>query len=83
MEGNSNFRVRINLGIYEVDNTDTPISVMCDRAIMAIMSIKDDIGSRIAYYDEALRNNTLREQAIVGQFHEALAGGQFCFYLQP
>ena len=83
LEGNSNFRVRINLGIYEVDNTDTPISVMCDRAIMAIMSIKDDIGSRIAYYDEALRNNTLREQAIVGQFHEALAGGQFCFYLQP
>lgn len=83
LEQNTNFHVRINLGVYEVDNIEIPISVMCDYAIMAIMSIKDDVGNCIAYYDEKLRENVLREQEIIGQFHEALDGGQFCFYLQP
>lgn len=83
VDNGSNFRVRVNLGIYEIDNINTPISVMCDRAIMAIKSIKDEIGTRIAYYDEKLRSVLLKEQGIIGQFHDALESGQFCFYLQP
>ena len=71
------------MGVYEVDNLDTPIAVMCDRAVMAIKTIKDDAANRIVYYDKKLRENALKEQSVVGQFHDALESGQFCFYIQP
>lgn len=83
IEGNTNFRLRIYMGIYEVDDLETPVAVMCDRAIMAIKTIKDDAASRMVYYDATFRENALREQHIVGQFQDALDSGQFCFYIQP
>lgn len=83
IEGNSNFRLRIYMGVYEVDNLDTPVAVMCARAVMAIKTIKDDAANRIVYYDKELRENALKEQSVIGQFHDALESGQFCFYIQP
>ena len=71
------------MGIYEVDDRNTPVAVMCDRAIMAIKTIKDDVSNRISYYDKELRETALKEQGIISQFHDALEGGQFCFYIQP
>ena len=52
IEGNSSFRLRMYMGIYEVDDRNTPVAVMCDRAIMAIKTIKDDVSNRISYYDK-------------------------------
>lgn len=83
MEGPNNLRLRMYMGIYDVDNREMPVSVMCDRAIMAIKTIKDDAANRIVYYDKELRDSALREQKIIGQFHDALENGQFCFYIQP
>lgn len=83
IEGNSNFRLRMYMGIYEVDDRNIPVAVMCDRAIMAIKTIKDDVSNRIIYYDKELRETTLKEQEIISQFHDALESGQFCFYIQP
>lgn len=83
IEGNSSFRLRMYMGIYEVDDRNTPVAVMCDRAIMAIKTIKDDVSNRISYYDKELRETALKEQGIISQFHDALEGGQFCFYIQP
>ena len=36
-----------------------------------------------AIYDKELRETALKEQGIISQFHDALEGGQFCFYIQP
>lgn len=83
IEGNTNFRLRMYMGIYEVDDRNTPLAVMCDRAIMAIKTIKDDVANRIVYYDKELRETALKEQGIISQFHDALESGQFCFYIQP
>ena len=50
---------------------------------MAISTIKDDYHNRIAYYDEALRAEILREQELVRDFEKALEEGQIKMYLQP
>ena len=71
IEGNSSFRLRMYMGIYEVDDRNTPVAVMCDRAIMAIKTIKDDVSNRISYYDKELRETALKEQGIISQFHDA------------
>ncbi len=77
------FPVVTHVGVFEVLERDLPVSVMCDRARMAIHTIKDDYHKRIAYYDEHLRQGILREQELVRDFDEALRTGQIKMFLQP
>lgn len=72
-----------HLGVYEITDTTTPVSVMCDRARLAIASIKSDYNKRVAYYDNALRENIKREQELIADLGDALSEGQLKMYLQP
>lgn len=77
------FPVVSHIGIYEVTERDLPVSVMCDRARMAINTIKEDYHKRIAYYDEKLRAEIVREQELIKDFDKALEHGQIKMFLQP
>lgn len=77
------FPVVTHVGVFEVLERDLPVSVMCDRARMAIHTIKDDYHKRIAYYDEKLREGILKEQEFVRDFDQALQTGQIKMFLQP
>ena len=80
---NISFQVVCHIGIYKVTERDLPVSVMCDRARMAIGTIKGDYHTRIAYYDDGLRAEILREQELVRDFENALEKGQIKMHLQP
>lgn len=71
------------VGIYEITDTTIPVSVMCDRARLAIASIKGDYSRHVAYYDDALRENILHEQELVGELQNAIQQKQLRMYLQP
>ena len=71
------------LGIYHITERNIPISVMCDRAKMAIVSIKDNQNQWIAYYDEAFRNNLLHEQELIKNLGDAIKYKHLKMYLQP
>ncbi len=71
------------IGVYEIINRELPISVMCDRARMAIRSIKGDYSKRVAYYDNALRDIILYEQELISELGDAIAEEQFKMFLQP
>lgn len=77
------FPVVSHVGIYEVTERELPVSVMCDRARMAINTIKEDYHKRIAYYDEKLRAEIVREQELIKDFDKALENGQIRMFLQP
>lgn len=81
--GHNSFQMINYVGVYEVTNTNLPVSVMCDRARMAIASIKGDYHKRIAYYDNALRDNIMLEQELISDLGAAIAQEQFKMYLQP
>lgn len=83
IEGNENYAIQLCIGVYEVTDRDVPVSVMCDRALMAAATLKENYGKQIAYYDEALRRNILREQELTGELEEAIETGQFHMFLQP
>lgn len=53
------------------------------RALLAARSIKGQYGKFFAIYDDTLRNQLLREQAITDSMETALARNQFLVYLQP
>ena len=73
----------IHFGVYEVENPSIPISVMCDRANMALRTIREDHRQTVAYFTSEMMNKSLFEQEIISGFDSALSEGQFHMYLQP
>ena len=77
------FKVHVHIGVYEVTDRSLRISVMCDRACLAIRSIKDSYENIVAYYDNHMRVRYMNEQKVIGEFDDALNQGQFCLNIQP
>ncbi len=77
-----NMNLIINYGIYNIHNYDTPVSVMCDRANMAIKTIKGNYARRYAIYDSYLREEVLIEHKVINEMSEALEYQQFIPYYQ-
>jgi EAL domain-containing protein (putative c-di-GMP-specific phosphodiesterase class I) len=59
-----------------------PVSVMCDRAKMALSTIKGNRIEQVAYYDEALYRKMVSDHELITQLDSALAEGQLKMYLQ-
>ena len=83
IEENLLYPVNMHLGFYQVEDKTLPISVMCDRAFMAINTVRGEYLKKVAYYTNDLRENILREQKLIGEFSMALVRGEFEMYLQP
>ena len=83
MDKNVSFPMITYTGIYEIIDRTLPVSVMCDRARMAITTIKGDYHKRVAYYGEELRDNILHEQEMIRDLDRAISDEQFKIFLQP
>ena len=70
-------------GIYPVENAFLPVDQMCDRARMAMQSVKGRYRRRYAYYDREMREALLEEQMMLRDMEPALAERQFMVYAQP
>lgn len=75
--------MRMKWGVYAVEDKSVPVEQMCDRALLAAHSIKGQYNQYFAVYDDTLREELLREQAITNEMAAALSEGQFEVYLQP
>ena len=77
------YPLKVYLGVYEIDDPSMPISMMCDRAMLAISTIKGDYQKQVAYYDEKLRYNVLQEQELAAGLNRAIREGEIELYIQP
>ncbi len=75
-------RVIIHQGSYRVTERDIDVSVMFDRAHMALATVKTDYKKRVALYDDTMREKALWDQRITAELPDALAERQICPYLQ-
>lgn len=78
-----NFRLTVHMGVYPIDDPAVEVSVMCDRALLALKSVKGSFTNRIGWYDASLRSTILEEQELSGEMVSALEHGQFILYFQP
>lgn len=83
MEEGVSFPLTNYMGVYEVTDRSLQVSVMCDRARMAIATIKGDQQKTVAYYDEKLRDNLIHEQELIADLKDAIEQEQFKMFLQP
>ncbi|MCR4639628.1 bifunctional diguanylate cyclase/phosphodiesterase [Ruminococcus sp.] len=78
------YHLLIHIGVYDADSEDTSdISLMFDRAHLALSNIRDEFKTHIAYYDNDIREKLLWDQEISSQVYNAVATGQLRPYLQP
>ena len=77
------YPLKVYLGVYEIDDPSIPISMMCDRALLALGTIKGDYQKQVAYYDEKLRYNVLQEQELAAGLDRAIREDELELYIQP
>lgn len=78
-----NFVDKVYYGVYENVGVDVPISVVCDRTIMAINKIKGNMQEHLIHYDEAYRKQVRNEQQMMNDFNVSLRERNFHLYLLP
>lgn len=76
-------RINIHIGVYEVVNRSMDVSVMFDRAHLAVTDVEEKYNTVVKYYDEAIRNELLEEQRLVSEFPDAVKFNHIVPYLQP
>lgn len=77
------FEISTRMGIYKVDDTQIAVSIMCDRAYLALKSIKNNYKRHVNYYDDEMRISLIERQQVLNEMKQALDSGQFVVYLQP
>ncbi|MCH3943813.1 MAG: EAL domain-containing protein [Atopobiaceae bacterium] len=70
-------------GVFRITDHDLAVGQMCDRAGMALQTVKGDYTRHVAYYDDKLGNRLLEDQDILDNMEAALANGEFEVNLQP
>ena len=77
------YRMHVHVGVYKIIDPTVSISVMCDRAFVAIKNIKDSYQQIVSYYTDDMGRAVQREKVLVGEFDRAISNGEFHMYLQP
>lgn len=77
------FNLTSSVGIYEITEPDINVSLMCDRALLALRTAKDSYNKKLKWYDESLLKKLMKEQTLVDAMDEALLREQFVLYFQP
>lgn len=80
---NMNYSIIIDMGIYHIDDSSVPVDQMCDRANLALQTVKGKYMKHYAIYDKELRNVLIQEQEIIGEMSAAINEHQFTIYYQP
>lgn len=78
-----NNRTILSFGLYRIDDKALPVSVMCDRANMALWKAKGNFKNPYCEYDEKMRQQVLKEQKIINTMEKAMQDKEFTLYLQP
>ena len=79
----SAYTLRYHIGVYPIQDKSMDVSIMCDRANIAMTSINSEANFAISYYDDNMMEHLLRENTIIAEFENALASNQFNVFLQP
>ena len=80
---NNVYHMHMHIGVYLITDPSMEVSVMCDRALVAIQRIKDNYQQIVVYYDDKLGKALQNEMTMIGEFDRALEEGQFHIFLQP
>lgn len=77
--------LEIPMGVYRIRTGDEmqSVDVMINYANMAHKIAKEKNGSKLVYYDDAVRRRMLEDSMLETEGEQAIADGEFLLYMQP
>ena len=75
--------IKLNYGICPSMSRDTPVVAGCDRARLALQTVKNIYGENLAVYHEQMSEREERDRRIENSMSAALENHQFVVYYQP
>ncbi len=79
----SQYHLHIQAGVFYISDKNIPVSSMCDRARIALSTIKGDTSLHVAMFDDSIMDKMLREQFVISECERAIEEEEFQIYLQP
>ena len=73
----------VRAGVYDIEDPDAPVSLMCDRAVIALRTVKGSYFDRVAQYDPDMRASLIREREVIAGIESALREDRIELFLQP
>lgn len=81
--GSIDQHILMHVGIYRIIDPSIDVSIMFDRAHLALTTIKNEYNIHIAIYDDNMRKQLLWDQKISTELEGAIENRQIVPYLQP
>lgn len=76
-------KLAVNYGIYKDVDKTLSLTLICDRAFLAMKSIQDDYEHPFAFYDDEMGRKHIRDRMMENEFEKAIRNEEFVVYLQP
>lgn len=73
----------VKFGVYRIEDTSVPVSLMCDRAHLALENIKRTYGVVLAVFNDEIKKKVENQRIIENSMRDALVSDQFKVYYQP
>ena len=73
----------VRAGVYRIEDPASPVSIMCDRAVIARRTVKGSYFDRVALYDPGMREALVLEREVVAGIESALREDRIELFLQP
>ena len=72
-----------SIGVVITSDLDAGVSILYDRALVALQEVKGDYTNHIAFYDEGRFERERQNQLLLIEAREGMERGEFTFFLQP
>lgn len=82
-KGAKEHHITIHIGFYEIEETDDDVTIMFDRALVALDSIRNNYKKHVAFFSKDIRDKMIWNQEISSQLGTAIDENQIVPYLQP
>ena len=76
-------KINLYYGVYTIEDREMSVDLMCDRANLALRTVKGNSNRSYAVYNDELHQVVLSEQQLTNSMEEALLQRQFEVYYQP
>lgn len=82
-----NYQMEINFlpsgGVYLIEDPSMSVTLMCDRAQLALNSVKGNYTNRVALYNSSMKQKLENEQEVLFGVKKGLEQHEFMVYFQP
>lgn len=79
-----NCRLSLSAGICRLNpEEEIPVNILCDRAMLALKSVKGSAVEHFAFYRKSLGAEVKQEQELIRDMHRGISAGEFEVWFQP